>query len=80
MEIDFTVQNKNMKKEVRDSFRAYGQIMHLGLNVVLTILLGFGLGKLLDIFLDTNFIYIIGIILFTIVAIINFFISLTKVK
>lgn len=69
-----------MKKEVRDSFRAYGQIMHLGLNVVLTILLGFGLGKLLDIFMDTNFIYIIGIILFTLVAIINFFISLTKVK
>lgn len=69
-----------MKKEVRDSFRAYGQIMHLGLNVVLTILLGFGIGKLLDIFLDTNFIYIIGIILFTLVAIINFFVSLTKVK
>lgn len=69
-----------MKKEVRDSFRAYGQIMHLGLNVVLTVLLGFGIGTVLDIVLDTSFIFIIGIILFTIFAIVNFFVSLLKVK
>lgn len=69
-----------MKKDTKDAIRSYGQLLNLGFSVVLTILLGLGLGYLLDKHFKTNFLMITMTILFTIIAIVNLFVTLLKVK
>lgn len=69
-----------MDKGTRSSLRALGQLLHLGFSVVITILIGVGLGYFLDEVFETNFIMVISIIVFSIIAIANFFITLMKVK
>lgn len=69
-----------MDKGTRSSLRALGQLLHLGFSVVITILIGAGLGYFLDQAFETNFLMITLIIVFAIIAIVNFFITLLKVK
>lgn len=69
-----------MDNGTRSSLRALGQLLHLGFSVVITILIGVGLGYFLDKLFETNFLMVISIIIFSIIAIANFFITLMKVK
>lgn len=69
-----------MDKETRKSLRSLGQLLHLGFGVVITILMGVGLGLLLKKVFARDIFLVISIIVFTLIAIANFFITLLKVK
>lgn len=69
-----------MKKETRKSLQLFGRLLNVGFSVFITILIGVGLGILLDNHFQTNYIKIITIIVFTIIAVVNFFIEILKVK
>lgn len=58
----------------------YSVIFASGFNVILTIFLGGLAGWGLDEWLGTDYWFVVGIILFTLVAIYGFFRSLTRIK
>lgn len=61
-----------MDKKLAKDIRRFSIISNIALNIVVTILMGIGLGLLLDYFLETDYWVIICSLFFTFAAIFNF--------
>lgn len=68
-----------MDNKFAKDIRKIGYISNVAFNVFVTILMGVGIGWLLDYFLDTDYWIIICSIFFTLAAIINFIRLILKI-